>query len=55
MISFAMRHGAGTPKFNFKYIFIPIHLIFAALLTLGFTKKYGAYCANEPYPEIFFV
>jgi hypothetical protein len=55
MLSFATRHGAGTPKFNLRFLFTPIHATFAILLCLGYSRKYGAYCLPNPYPKIFFV
>jgi hypothetical protein len=55
MLEFATRHGAGVPQLDFKYVFTPIHLAFLALLITGYLPKYGAYCAPNPYPIIFFV
>jgi hypothetical protein len=55
MINFATRHGAGVPKFNFSFLFIPIHTVFLLLLVLGYSRRYGAYCSPNPYPSIFFV
>lgn len=55
MLTFATRHGAGKPKFNFRKLFIPIHCLYLTMLILGYSPKYGAYCVTEPYPRIFFV
>jgi len=54
MLIFATRHGAGTPKINFRYVFVPIHTIFAFLFFIGnFSKNWGAYCTHRTYPDIF--
>jgi hypothetical protein len=55
MIEFATHHGAGVPQINFKYVFIPIHIVFLSLLIIAYSPTYGAYCAPNPYPAIFFV
>lgn len=55
MLSFATRHGAGSPKFNLKFLFTPIHAAFAIMLCIGYSPTYGAYCLPNPYPKIFFV
>ena len=53
MLGFPMRNGAAVSHLPIRYIFIPIHILFATLLLWGlFNDRFGQ-CPTSVYPMIF--
>jgi len=53
MIGFARKNDAAKAKFRIRFLFIPIHILYAALLILGISNDDFGTCKLNTYPRIF--
>ena len=53
LVANVLKQGAGTYKFHLPYAFVPFHLAYAYVITMGATYQHGAFCSSDiVYPKI---
>jgi hypothetical protein len=53
MLGFVRKNGAASANVKIRAIFIPVHILYLALLMLGLTKESLGTCSDRVYPRIF--
>lgn len=53
MLGFARKNNAAVAKFRIRFVFIPIHMIYASVLILGIVNEDLGMCHEKTYPRIF--
>ena len=55
MLGFVRKNDAAKHSFPIRYIFIPIHIMYATVLILGLINDNVGTCRKYTYPRIFAV
>ena len=53
IMRFVRKNKAAKYKVKFRFLIVPLHLLYLSMLLLGLNKNFGAYCAEDTYPHIF--
>jgi len=53
MLGFARKNDAASSNVKIRWIFIPVHFLYAGLLILGIGNDHMGQCTARVYPKIF--
>ena len=53
MLGFARRNDAAKTKVPIRFVFVPIHILYALLLLWGVCHEHMGECTARTYPNIF--